>query len=436
MSPRSIIIAGLLTGLVLGAVPVSAAPPDVVQAARYFQEARMLWRKDAGRLWGVSLEGPLLFVDPQTRTVAADRADEEGKLRPESTVFTGQLPPSEPAANTSLRWAGVEWIEIVWPPPRDPTDRAVLMMHESWHRVQRELGFPPADPPNRHLDTLEGRFWLQLELRALADALGRRGPALRASVEDALLFRAYRRSLFKGAAEQERALEMSEGLAEYTGVRLCGLTEEERRACAAAKLRERPREISSFVRSFAYLTGSAYGLLLDGADLNWRHGLTPADDLGLRLQNALKITPAAPTKTDGEARAKKYQADRLRAVEVQRDRARQKQLAEYRARFVDGPALVLPLRDMKMQLDPHGVIPLDESGTVYPTLQISDRWGTLTASRGAFINTKMTELRVVAPTDPNSRPLKGDGWELDVKAGWRPEPGPRKGDYTLSRTKP
>ncbi len=39
-------------------------------AQRYFQEATELCERDAGRLWGVSLCGPMVIFDPATGTRA------------------------------------------------------------------------------------------------------------------------------------------------------------------------------------------------------------------------------------------------------------------------------------------------------------------------------------------------------------------------------
>ena len=57
---------------------------------------------------------------------------------------------------------------------KDRNARSVLMMHESWHRMQAGLGLPAQNPAITHLDTLEGRYWLQLELRTLSVALRQR----------------------------------------------------------------------------------------------------------------------------------------------------------------------------------------------------------------------------------------------------------------------
>ncbi|HET9529626.1 MAG TPA: hypothetical protein VFQ92_04695, partial [Blastocatellia bacterium] len=192
---------------------------DLSLAEQYFEEARDICRKDNGRLWGVSLDGPLLFADRRTRSIVANQSDREGRLTRKGNVFVGKLPETENIANTATRWAGVEWTMIAWPLPENRQSRARLMAHELFHRVQDEIGLPGANPANEHLDTLEGRLLLRLEWRALRQALAASADERRRAVEDALVFRALRREQF-GSAETERGLEMNEGLAEYTGVSL------------------------------------------------------------------------------------------------------------------------------------------------------------------------------------------------------------------------
>src|SRR5438874_4031693 len=190
-----------------GVLTAPKADPDIEQGRAYFDEARLLWKQDGGQLWGHSLAGPMLFADRQTHRVVANQKDEEGQLQEREGVFVGQLPDGINVANRAVQWAGTHWTMVAWPLPRDKVDRAVLMMHESWHRLQDRLGFPATGPSNRHLDTLEGRYALQLEWRALRQALLHQGDQRREAVEDALRFRGYRRSLFKEAATEERALE-------------------------------------------------------------------------------------------------------------------------------------------------------------------------------------------------------------------------------------
>jgi len=83
---------------------------------------------------------------------------------------------------------------------------------------------PVGGGSNDHLDTLEGRLWLQLEWRALARALETDGGERLTAIRDALAFRRTRRDLFPGAAEAERKAEIREGLAQYTGTVAGSLT--------------------------------------------------------------------------------------------------------------------------------------------------------------------------------------------------------------------
>ena len=83
------------------------------------------------------------------------------------------------------------------------------------------------------------------------------------------MFRQERYRRFRGAAADEAALETNEGIPEYTGVRLGLATPQERIAYAVYDLSFFV-EAPTFVRSFAYATGPAYGLLLDQADPDWK----------------------------------------------------------------------------------------------------------------------------------------------------------------------
>jgi hypothetical protein len=318
---------------------------------------------------------------------------------------------------------------VLWPLPQDQDDRRVLLMHESWHRVQKQLGFPPAAPTNAHLDTLGGRYWLQLEWRALAKALAQRGENRLAAVQDALLFRAYRHKLFKKAPEEERLLEMHEGLAEYTGVRLSGMRDTEQAAYVIKKLERRPQTMPTFIRSFAYLSGPAYGVLLDARAADWRKELKANADLAAHLAKTLAIRLPALELKDLQARAERYQGERLLAAEKERDKERQKRIADYRVRFVDGPVLALPLREIQISFDPRTLQPLEGIGTVYPSLRIVDSWGTLTASKGALVAADFKKVYVSAPIEPKTRPLRGEGWEIQLNPGWEIEPGERKDDF-------
>jgi hypothetical protein len=237
----------------------------------------------------------------------------------------------------------------------------------------------------------------------------------------------------KEADREERSLETHEGLAEYTGVKLSGMSDAEQALYVIKKLQRRPEQMPTFVRSFAYLSGPAYGVLLDLTGKDWRKGLKPGDDLGERLRQAMDMTLPDVEGAAFEARAKQYAGDTLRSVETKREQDRLARVARYRASLEAGPVLVLPLHKMQFSFDPNGVQPLGESGTVYPTMRLVDDWGILTASKGALVSRTFTKAHVAAPADPKARPLNGDGWEITLNSGWTLEAGERKGDYRIAK---
>src|SRR5690349_3530731 len=287
-------------GLFLAAT-LPTTPIPLGAARRTFDDVRVASDEDGGKLWGRPLYGPTLFVDPQTRYVVANQQDASGILKASGGVFEGTLPKDVVIANTATDWAGTHWTMVMWGAVSPVSvARRRLVLHECFHRIQNDLGLPATNANNPHLDTLEGRYWYLLELRALSAAL----KGEKQAIADALAFRAKRRSLFADAAANERALEANEGLAEYTGFALRGTGAEETRLAIARRLDGTDRG-ESFVRSFAYSTGPAYGLLLDIANPGWRGSFHKDSDFA----ELLKVAPSA----DPVARAAAYGGETLRA---------------------------------------------------------------------------------------------------------------------------
>ncbi len=427
---RQALAFGLAASALFAAAPAFGTI-DPVDAAHVLGEAKAICTRDAGAFWGHSLCGPMLLVDPVDRSVVANRADGHGVLKPSGKVFIGTLPASVILANTSIAWSGIRWSEILWPVPGDADQRHVMLAHEMFHRIQPALKMTLVEGDNRHLDTLEGRYLLQLEWRALAAAL--RAPAAtarRQAVADALLFRRERYRLFPGAAANENDLESNESIAEYTGVRL-GLTTPQARTRYALRDLTAFVKAPSFVRSFAYATGPAYGLLLDQADPGWHRRFVPGQRLDQLLGSALQLH--APAFATLKAREKIYDDGSLLARETRREHARRKRLAALKAQLVDGPVLALPLNRSNYQFNPQTLQPLGDLGTVYPTLRLTDDWGVLEVDGGALVNQR-THVATVSATGIDASHLAGSGWRLSLNKGWIVVPGTRKGDMRITRS--
>lgn len=400
-------IAALFFAATLSATPI---PHDA--ARRTFDDVRVASDEDGGKLWGRPLYGPILFVDPQTRYVVANQQDAGGALKADGGVFVGTLPKEVIIANTATDWSGTHWTMVMWGAVSPVSvARRRLVLHECFHRIQDGLGLPATNAANPHLDTLDGRYWYLLELRALSAAL----KGQQQGIADALAFRAKRRSLFADATANERALEANEGVAEYTGFALRGTGAEETRLAIARRLDSVDRS-ESFVRSFAYSTGPAYGLLLDVAKPGWRVGFHKDSDLAELL--------GAPSG-DPVARAAAYDGAKLRAEEEVRAKEQAERIARYRARLVDGPVIEIPLDVAQYGFDPYTVVALGDDGTVYPSLEASGAWGTITTESGARADMKRNALLFGAE----------DRSRLRLNAGWQLGAGKRAGDFIISKSK-
>jgi hypothetical protein len=247
-------------------------------------------------------------------------------------------------------------------------------------------------------------------------------------VGDALAFRRARYDRFPAAGDEERQLELNEGLAEYSGIALAAPDPAIRLELTRQRLMLLD-SAPSFERDFAYHTGPAWGLLLDDLVPGWRSSLTSSDNLALLAGKAL--TSAARGVRPATARGTAYGIALIRKEEAARALARDTRLRGLRTRFVTGPRLELPLAEMKLGFDP-GQVEAFEGGTVYGMLRLSDRWGVLQCdASGGYFSGDYTRVVIPSPADTAGRRLTGPGWILELLPGWKLVRGARPGDWTV-----
>ena len=392
----------------------AAGQVDQAKAAQYFQEAAALCESEGGRLWGQSLCGPIVISDAATKTSATSQPAPDAP-KPQMLGY----------ANAAMNWGGTRWTTLVWQIlPADQHLRAKLILHELFHRIQPKLGLLGEDGHNEHLDTLDGRCLVRLEWRALGRALQSEGARRRAALADALAFRHARHMQFPGAEENERRLEINEGLAQYTATVAASANVRDAEEDAAYQL-VNASENATFVRTFPYACGAAYGLLLDEYSHGWRQHIKVTDDLSVMTSAAARITPAGDTG----AIAARYGGPELRISEERRDAERKERLADLRHRFVDGPIVVLPA-PKSSAFTTNGMFPIPGVGTMYPNFHASGDWGAVEAT-ALVVSTDGKTLILQAPAAFNPETPAGDGWKLIPSYGWKLAKGPRAGDYLL-----
>jgi hypothetical protein len=233
---------------------------------------------------------------------------------------------------------------------------------------------------------------------------------------------------YPASVESERTAEITEGLASYTGTVVAAQSASDAIASAVDQLAAAETQ-ESFVRTFAYASGPAYGLLLDASSPGWRRTVRSTDDLATLMASALAVQPA----TDVTAAAARYGSAELRASEQQREQQRQERVAELRRRFVDGPVLLIRGGGSGSS-DSRGAVVIPGAGTVYfGAYRFSGEWGTLEAEKGVLVASDGGSRRVSAPVRRDDVTFTGDGWTFKAAPGWVVREGARRGDYEVVR---
>ncbi|RFM29360.1 hypothetical protein [Chitinophaga silvisoli] len=387
-------------------------------AAKYFRQADSASSRNL--MWKYPLYGPMLLVDPHSRTTYANMPDSAGTFTfIAEGLYKGTLPPEVMIANTSINWQGRLWAIVLWPLPLDMEERLSLMLHESFHRIQHQLGFPALSPTIDHLATTDGRVFFLLELQALKAALAKPVNQRKRDLVNALLFRKKRQELFPSTFDNERLLEINEGLAEYTGM-LLGRLPGSIKQYLYNEIDKADTRLS-LIRSMAYITGPVYGHLLYEKSPAWAESVDSNSSFPALIKKYYKL--AVPDKTTTSILAKlekQYQGDRIIHAEKMKEANRRQQEDNYTRLFTHQPVLTINLVKMNIVFNPNNLFDLGEWGTVYPSAEINDVWGKLKVVDGGMLmkNWKVITLSTRDSLFVKDNIVHGKGWQLQLNKGW------------------
>ena len=400
--------------------------------ATYFAELKAAEERSQD-LWDMDMYGPLLLVNPSTREVFANYPDAGGALQRDGGVYHGTLPVYINIYNTIANWNGRDWAMVMLPLPANRQDRINLMAHELFHVAQSSFGFRGYSPDNSQLDDKNGRILMRLEVEALRKALESTSAYdMKKRLTDAMTFRQYRYVLFPQAKVTENLLELNEGLAEYTGMMVCNRSQQEALYHFERSLNSFVR-FTTFVRSFAYETIPIYGYLLQQTDRYWNKRITPETNLAdFFIQEFGLILPPDLPSAERSIEVL-YDGRLIRAEETNRENARDEQIEKYRKEFVNQPHLEIRLENRHISFDPTGVIPLDDKGTVYTSIRVTDNWGILDVQNGGLLSPKWDRITVGSPTKIDGEKVSGDGWTLQLYEPYTIVEDYNTGNYRLSK---
>jgi len=381
--------------------------------SNYFEEIKTA-TKNGFKLWNKDLYGSILLVDPKSRTVISNDVDAGNTFKKQENIYIGVLPKNINIANTAVKWEGKEWAMLMLPLPENTIERLNLATHELFHKAQKELGFNQNTTESNHLDTKDGRIYLRLELQALTKAIASSSKKEQQKhLYNAFVFRNYRNLLFEGSAAIENQLELNEGIAEYTGFILSGRNLEQTRA-HFKKSTEGFLRNPTYVRSFAYITIPMYGFFAQKKDAYWNQKITADTQLIDFFSQMLTIRMPKDIKSYVERISQDYNGVSIAKEEDATEKEIKRRIAEYKAKFIEQPHFEIRFEKMNVSFDPRNIMPLEDKGTVYPNLRLTDNWGVLEVTNGALMSPNWDKLSLGIPTIIEKQKIEGDGWTLQL----------------------
>lgn len=398
----------------------------------YFKEFDLAAKENI-YLWNTNLYGSILLIDPMTRTIYANEGDIEHTLTQQEDVYTGVLPKSVNIANTAVDWGGKRWAMVMLPLSENKSNRINLLAHESFHRVQPALGFKLNNTDNNHLDLKEGRVTLRLELEALKQAL------LAKNIKDAnkhltaaLTFRSYRHSLYPNAANSENRLELNEGIAEFTGFMVSNRSEKEGIDYMLKGIDDFFKN-PTYIRSFAYHTTPVYGYLLSKRRKEWNKEITDQTLLSDYFIKAFAVVLSTDLGKAVDSLKNSYNGKLIESEEEIREAQIKEVIANYKRLFIEQPHLEIVFEKMSVSFNPSNIVALEDKGTVYPTMRITDKWGVLVVEQGALMSPNWDRVSVSEPTVIEKNKISGKGWTLELKESYSIEQDKTTLNYKIVR---
>ena len=388
-----------------------------------FNDLKKNLAEENGELWAHQLYGPILLVDKNTRTIFANMPDNKGILKKKGKIYVGILPKEINISNTARNWNGKRWAMVILPLPKDYNERLNLLTHELFHRIQPELGFKNFNNKSgNHLDDLNARVLLKLELEALKKALISTNDTGREKhIQNALLFRNYRDGLYPDEKERENALEINEGLAEYTGSTLSNRTDMQLKEHYIQAINKFYNN-ETYVRSFAYVTIPVYGYFMKMKNQNWNKEVTVKTNLTDYISKFFNVsipTDSSKFKVTINKIKDNYGFEKIISLETNRANERKRLISKYEIEFLKNPSLTIHFENMNISYDPRNIMPFKDLGTVYPTIRITDNWGILTVKKGALLSKNWDKVIISKPNEITNKTINGDGWKLELNNGWQ-----------------
>lgn len=389
-------------------------------ACKHFMEVKEFCDIDNGKMWGVNLYGPVMYVDPKTRAIFASNPDSQGLLKARDGIFTGTLPKERWISNTAIDFGGTMFAMTPLPEEEKASEINNRTIHSLFHCFQSRHGLKPSTFNTRHLNDRNARLYLKLEWKALSNAIRSSGEARDQAIRDALIFRGARRELFPGSVTDENKFENYEGLTTFTYMKLSTRDSGELSTNILNYL-DRIYNNTSYAFGYGFIHGALYAYLLDSRNFDFRQITDPAYDLGNAAASMYNIVLPDLCRDVAGSIALNYDLPAIRTEEARHYEMISERVNRIFNTYMEKPVLLLQMESPNFSFEPEDINSLDSLGTLYKKLRVSDNWGRLIVNEGgALLTNDLRELRISAKDVVVERNhITGTGWQLTLNDGWQ-----------------
>lgn len=370
------------------------------------QIAEVLNKPESKQLWNISLNAPILLIDHLKNKMFVTAID-SGKIQPlKEEVWDNKVP----LANSIFDYKGGKYVTIIHAAFMNTSceGRINLLSHEIFHLHQNDLGIKNTISVNYHMDEVQGRALLQIEMKALQHALEHDTVGL----YEALYIRAYRQSL--NPSNNEDLYELNEGLAEYTGVKLSTTNMTE-----YVKNRLNYNIKRGYTNAFGYLTGSAYATLLDDLYPQWKKDKDLNRGMIFLLKKVMPKYEVPIDEPELKRILDKYNYDLLLTNEKEEERSFGDITLYENLLKPETSKICITNNRINFTYNPQDRVIALSTAILLRNMTLTTEWGQVYAKSGIVRLNDWTAFYLLPPKEISSNIIKGEEYEFKLNSGWK-----------------
>ena len=390
------------------------------KALNYFREVEADCNRDAGKLWGKNIFGPVMYVDRNSRKIFANKPDKEGLLKLKDGVYQGDYPRELIVNNSDVVFGGTLFAMVPIPRRDDGYRIKTMSIRSLFHCFQRVENFGIPRFNTRHMDEKPARLLLKLEWRALRKAILKEGDEREQAIRDALVFRGARREQYTSKITDENKFENYEGLPTLTYMLLCNNSVVAARDSLVRNL-DNMYGVESYSRLYGFVHGALYGYLALQKGFDMKEIKSDTVDLAGIVKRVYDIRLPDLCRDVAGSLALGYDVESIYKEESERLAHLKDRNRRLLSTFTERPVVYLELESPYFDFEPADIRTLDTLGTIYDAIRISDNWGKLTVEKGGcLVSSNLKFTRITAKNFKEAKNhFYGDGWHLILNSDWQ-----------------